>query len=80
MLLISDKVFLSILFILSFPSAVLITIIFGDFTLFTILFVYAAFATRLVSSDCIFIKSLGYGVASAPLLFLLDKNGSDTMG
>lgn len=80
MLLIADKVFLSIVFILSFPSALLVTFILGDFTLFTILCVYAAFATRLVSSDCIFIKSLGYGVASAPLLLLLDTNGSDTMG
>lgn len=80
MLLVTDKVFLSIVLILLFPCAVLITIIVGDFTIFTILCMYAAFATRMVSSDCIFIKCVGYGVASAPLLFLLETNDLQTVG
>lgn len=74
MLLSRDKVFLSFALIVSFIYAGLTIVVLRDFTIFTILCVYAAFATRLVSSDCIFIKCLGYGVTSAPLLFLLETN------
>ena len=71
MLLVTDKVFLSVVLVLSLPSTALIHVV---------LCMYALLAVRLVASDLIFIKSLGYGVASAPLVLLLESNDHHAVG
>ena len=77
----ADKIFLCIVLVLTFPVFVVIPFVLGDFTVFTILCTYTFLAVRLVSSDCFFIKSIGYGFASAPLVLLLEasENGN-TLG
>lgn len=80
MLLTTDKVFLSVVLILSSPLFVVCFFILGDIVVLTILCMYALLSVRLVISDCIFIKSLGYGVASAPLVLLLESNGHRALG
>lgn len=37
--------------------------------------IYALISLRLIFSDCIFIKSLGYFFATAPFLLFLDFDG-----
>lgn len=72
MLWVADKIFLGLVVLLSSPALVFVAVVLGDLKVFMILCMYALFSVRLVSSDCVFIKSVGYGAASAPLLLILE--------
>lgn len=71
MLLVPDKIFLALVFLYSSPALYFSVFVLSDFTLTTVFCVYALFSVRLVSSNCYLIKSLGYGVASAPILLFV---------
>lgn len=75
----ADKIFLGLTLLFSSPALFFEVFVLADFTLTTVHFVYVFFSVRLMSSDCIFIKSVGYGVVSAPILLYLHVN-DDTLG
>lgn len=79
MLLVTDRLFLGVVLLCFTPALFVTTVVAADFTITCLLCSYALLCYRLVSSDCIFIKSIGYGVASAPLALLLESN-DDTLG
>ena len=71
MLFIADKLFLGLILLLSSPAAVVL----ADLHVLGVFFIYALFSVRLVGSDCLFLKSLGYGFAAAPILFFVEVDG-----
>lgn len=68
MLLLIDKIFLGFVLVCSAPALFFVAFILADFTVTSVFCVHAFYSVRMISSDCIFIKTLGYGLASAPIL------------
>lgn len=68
MLWVVDKVFLLLVAFSSLLPALVLALKSNDFVLVGLCFAHVLLCTRLVGSECIFIKSVGYGAASAPLL------------
>lgn len=79
MLLLIDKIFLGLVLLCSSPALFFVAFVLADLTVTSVFCAYAFYCVRLIGSDCIFIKSLGYGVASAPILFFFHVN-DDTLG
>lgn len=63
-----DKVFLVLVAFTSLLPALVLALESIDFVLVGLCLAHVLLCVRLVSSECIFIKSVGYGAASAPLL------------
>lgn len=72
MLLAQDKIFLGLVL----PLTLLTAIALPDLAVVAVLVAHTLISVRLVSSGCVVIKSIGYGVASAPLLYILEAVGA----
>lgn len=75
----ADKIFLGVTLLFSYPALLFTALVLYDFALTTVYCAYVFFSVRLMSSDCLYIKSIGYGVASAPIFIYLHVN-DDTLG
>lgn len=73
MLGVTDKIFLSAVALCLSPVFVFVAFGLRDIVLVILFYAYALFSLRLVSSDCIVVKSVGYGVTLAPLVFVAEK-------
>lgn len=82
MLLLTDKIFLGIVLCCCSPAVCVVAAVPADLVAPVVfwLVVYAAWSVRLVASNCIFIKSIGYGVASAPILLAVRVQHDDAVG
>ncbi len=82
MLLVADKIFLWIVLLCSSPLLCFVAVVSADLVapVVFLVVVYVALSIRLVASDCILIKSVGYGVASAPILLAVRVQNDDTVG
>ena len=79
MLLLVDKIFVGLAFVLVSPVLFFCAFVLVDITLSVLFCAYAFFSIQLVSSDCFLTKSIGYGVLSAPILLFLHVH-DDTLG
>lgn len=75
----ADKIFLGLTLLFSYPALFFTAFVLADFALTAVYCAYVFLSVRLMSSDCIFIKSVGYGVVSAPIIIYLHVN-DDTLG
>lgn len=83
MLLVTDKIFLALVLLCSSPLFCVVAVVSADLVspvVFLVVILYVALSIRLVASNCIFIKSVGYGVASAPILLAARVQNDDTVG